>query len=101
MGDAGSDILGWVFFFSTWGLGFLAYLVLQVLTLVRLRGGARIFAALPLLPMAVVAAWTAYAYMEESNLWPIVLILVGFPAAAYLVVVWLVGRKRPAAPTAF
>ena len=65
-------------------LGVPGYFILQVLALTRLRGGWRLAAALPLLPMTAVVLYTIYAYSRGSNLFPLVLIFTGLPAAIYL-----------------
>lgn len=60
------------------------YLVLQVVLLRRYRGGWRLAAAVPALPMTGVLIYTVYAYQAGSNLFPLVLIFTSPFALLYL-----------------
>lgn len=72
------------------------YLVLQALALWRLRGGWRLAAAIPAVPMALVLAYTVVAYRAGSNLFPLVLIFTSPLALLYLLIVLFVRWKRQA-----
>ena len=70
-----------------------AYFVLQLWALVRLHGGARLAAALPLVPAMPLLAWCAHAYREQSNLWPLPFILFAPFAAVYLAIILVANRR--------
>jgi hypothetical protein len=70
------------------------YFVLQAWLLWRLRGGWRGAAAIPLLPMAAVLAYTFYAFLDGSNLFPLVLIFTAPIAALYLLAIMALRRLR-------
>jgi len=73
------------------GLGSaLVYLPLQVYTVVRWRGVWRLASLLPILLMVPVFAVTANAYAQQSNLWPIFLILAAPVSTGYLAVLLLI-----------
>jgi hypothetical protein len=69
-----------------------AYLVLQPLALLRLKGGWRIAAAAPLLVAIPTALWSLYALSHESNLWPITFILFSPAGTIYLLALLLARR---------
>ena len=71
----------------------LAYLPLQVYTVIRMRGVWRIVAIVPFLPMVRVFALTAYAYADESSLWPILMIFAAPVGTGYLAVLLIVRRS--------
>jgi len=75
-----------------------AYFVVQVALLRRLQDKWRKAAAAPLVPMGFVLAYTAWAYHDGSNLYPVVLIFASPLALIYLVVVLL--RSRGSGQTA-
>jgi hypothetical protein len=83
--------LGVLFFALIWG-SVLAYVVLQLYALVRCKGWWRGTALVALLGMTPVVWITIIGYNEESNLWPIFLILASPVAVAYLAVLLLVHR---------
>lgn len=74
------------------------YFVLQGWLMWRLRGGWRQAAAAPLWPMGAVLAYTAYAFLDGSNIFPLVLIFTAPMAFLYLTIIaglrWL--SRRPA-----
>jgi hypothetical protein len=70
-----------------------AYLPLQLYTLIRLQGMWRTVALVPILLMLPVFVVTANAYASESNLWPILLIFALPIATGYLVAVLIFSRK--------
>ena len=65
------------------------YFVLQPLLLFRVRDGWRRAVQAPLFPMAAVLAWTIYAGLKGSNLFPLVLIFTAPLADLYLLVILL------------
>ncbi|MGH7165332.1 MAG: hypothetical protein ACREIS_07400 [Nitrospiraceae bacterium] len=73
---------GALFFAAIWAGPF--YLVLQVVLLRRFRGGWRLAAAVPAVPMTGVLTYTVYAYQAGSNLFPLILIFTGPFALLYL-----------------
>ena len=78
------------------GLAAFAYPMMQIRALQQMRGGWRVLAAVPLLPMAYIIAVTLLALSEGSNLWPILLIFTAPIGTAYLgVLQWLHRRLAP------
>jgi hypothetical protein len=71
------------------------YLLLQVLTLWRWRGGWRRAAAVPLLLMIPVMLFCLYALAKGSNLWPLSMIFLSPVGFLYLGILWLLRRKSP------
>jgi hypothetical protein len=69
-----------------------AYFVLQVAALWRLRGGFQKAAAIPLVPMGAVLAYTVLALRDGSNLFPLVLIFASPLTSLYLAGVLLAER---------
>lgn len=69
--------------------GLLAYPVLQALTTWRMQRRWRLLSVVPLVPMAFVLALTVLALIEDSNLWPILLIFTAPLALLYLALLWL------------
>jgi hypothetical protein len=85
------------FFLAGWGLPFTLYVIAQTVAVVRLRGPARIWAAVPIPFMVLVLYVTLNAFVQQSNLWPIVMIFASPVALAYVVLVGIVvffTRKR-------
>jgi len=79
----------------TWSIPL--YFVGQVVALWRLRGGWRIAAAVPAVPMALLLAHAIYAFLAGSNIFPLLLIFTCPIALVYLLVLWAVWRvRRPA-----
>ena len=74
-----------------WG-GLLVYPPLQFNAVRKLRGTWRVFAGLPLLPMAFVLIVTIREFYHQSNLWPILLIFTAPIALLYLFVLTRVHR---------
>jgi hypothetical protein len=70
-----------------------AYVVLQVVALVRSSGGSRLAAALPLFVMVPVFALTLVAVVQESNLWPILMLVASPVALVYVAVVAFLARR--------
>jgi hypothetical protein len=92
LGNAISLLTGFVVMLAT-----PVYLLLQVWAPMKVSGGWRSAALAPLLPAIPLLIWCAYALSDESNLWPLPLILFAPFGAGYLVVVVAVGRNRAAA----
>jgi hypothetical protein len=92
-------VIGWLtFLLAGWGSFFSAYIVVQALTLLALRGPHRYFAAITLPVMGVVVAITLEALRHASNLWPIYLIFASPLALFYLLAVGITGLKQQAHP---
>jgi hypothetical protein len=76
----------------------LGYLPLQIIALVKWRGAWRWAAVAPLALMVPVIVYTAYAFAQDSNLWPIVLIFAA-PIATFglgiLFVIHYVTTRQP------
>lgn len=68
-----------------WG-GVLAYPILQFIAVKRMRGGWRVLAYLPLILMVFVFVITIVGFYQQSNLWPLILILVSPLVFLYLVI---------------
>jgi hypothetical protein len=70
------------------------YFILQGWLLWSLSGGWRTAAAAPLLPMGAVLVYTIYAFLDGSNIFPIVLIFIAPIAFVYLTIIaalrWLI-----------
>ena len=82
------DAFSWLrFWLWSWGLPFTLYALAQVIALVRLRGAARIWVALPAPFMAWVLYYTFDALAQKSNLWPIVLIFTSPVALTHVLAV--------------
>lgn len=69
------------------------YLILQIRMGLRYRGGWRTAALAPLVVMAPLLLYTAAAFVAQSNLWPLLLILVSPFAFGYLVIVGLLHAR--------
>ena len=70
-----------------------AYVVVQVVALMRSSGGSRMAAALPLFVMVPVFALTAVGLVQESNLWPLLMLFASPVALVYVIVVALLPRR--------
>lgn len=82
--DPGLDLLVML---AAWSIP--AYIVLQIYLFARSRGGWRTAVSLPLLGTVPLLAYSLYALMAGSNLWPLMMLFVMPFAFAYLVGVWL------------
>jgi len=74
------------------------YFILQICLFLRSQGGWRTAVALPLLGTVPLVAYTLYALLAGSNLWPLMMLFLMPFAFVYLVCVWLIKgiRGRPA-----
>jgi hypothetical protein len=75
-------------------LAVLGYTVLQAVALTRLSGAARAAASVPLVVMVPIVIVTLVAVAQQSNLWPLLLLLASPLALVYLAVVLLVAGAR-------
>jgi len=85
---------GWTLAVSAMGWSIPAYFILQIVLLWRWRGGWRLAAALPALPMAGFLAHAVYAYLRGSNLFPVFLLFLSPVALAYLLALLGVRKAR-------
>jgi hypothetical protein len=69
------QIIAVVFSVVNW-LGPLAWIALQVVALLGLRGKSQVFSVLALVVLVFVVASTYAGWRQDSNLWPILLILI-------------------------
>jgi hypothetical protein len=70
-----------------------AYVVVQIVALMRSSGGSRVAAGLPLFVMVPVFAFTAIALVQESNLWPLLMLFASPVALVYVSVAALLARR--------
>jgi hypothetical protein len=68
------------------------YFILQVWLPLRWAGGWRVAALLPLVVIAPAAVWSGYALADNSNLWPVPVILPSPLCFLYLLILWLMHR---------
>ena len=68
-----------------WG-STIAWIVFQLVALLRLRGRRRALSTVPLFAMSLVLAATYVAYRQHSNLWPLALIFASVPALVFLLI---------------
>lgn len=73
---------------ALWGCP-IEYPILQYIAIKRMSGVWRVFAYLPLIPMAVVLGVTVMAIFQESNVWPVLLIFVAPVLLLYLLVLFV------------
>ena len=69
-----------------------AYFIAQVYTLIKWKGGWRVASIIPAILMSGVLIYTVYAFIQESNLWPLVLIFVSPVAVGYLFLLALIKK---------
>jgi hypothetical protein len=84
-------LLGAALSLAMW-LPVLGYLIGQVVVPLRLHGGWRIAALVPVPFMAYILYVTVVGLQHESNLWPLMLILLSPAALTYLLIVYFAGR---------
>jgi hypothetical protein len=77
-----------------------AYVVVQIVALMRSSGGSRVAAVLPLFVMVPVFAHAAVGLVQASNLWPLLMLFASPVALLYVSVVALLARRSgtPIAP---
>ena len=92
-------VTGWLtFLVAGWGTFFTAYLIVQVVILATVKRPYLYWAAIPVPLMALVVIVTIQALLQESNLWPILLIFASPLALLYLLAVGITGLNRQAHP---
>jgi hypothetical protein len=64
------------------------YVLVQVIVLGKVRGAWRAAAALPLVAMLPLFVLAGYEYVQQSNLWPLMLILASPIAIVALAILW-------------
>lgn len=74
------------------GLSLPAYLILQVWLWRSSHGGWRRAALAPLLLMVPLLLYTVFAFLADSNLWPLVLLFLSPLACLYLLLLWIARR---------
>jgi len=80
-----------------WPLSVPAYVVVQIVVLLRSSGFGRIAAALPLVVMIPVFVLSGIALAQDSNLWFLLLYFTSPVALLYVVIVGFFVFVRPAA----
>jgi len=70
-----------------------AYVVLPVVAMMRTSGGTRMAAALPLFVMVPVFVHAAVGLVQESNLWPLLMLFVSPAALFYFTAVAFLPRR--------
>ena len=70
-----------------------AYVVVQVIALMRSSNGSRIAAALSQFVMVLVFVHAVVGLMQESNLWPLLMLFTSPIALLYVVVVAVLPRR--------
>lgn len=88
----GFDLLTLLIMLMGWSIP--GYLALQVYMLARYRDGWRKAAMVPLVLMVPLLAYTLFALLAGSNLWPLMLIFLTPLAFLYLVGMWLLKFSR-------
>ena len=81
------------FLLAGWGLPFTVYVLAQVFVPIRLRGAWRGLSLLPIPVMAYVVYATVAAFKQQSNMWPILFIIVSPVAAFFLVLLFFLTRN--------
>jgi hypothetical protein len=71
-----------------------AYFILQPWAAAQLTGGWRKAALLPLIPAIPLLLWCAYAFADQSNLWPVPFLLFAPFGTIYLVILLIVAKAR-------
>ncbi len=74
-------------------LTILAYVVVQVVALMRSSRGSRLAASLPLFVMVPVFVYAAVGLVQGSNLWPLLMLFASPIALLYVAVVALMARR--------
>jgi hypothetical protein len=74
------------------GWGIPLYFIVQILVLWRWRGGWRIAAAVPAVPMLLILGHAIFAFFAGSNIFPLFLIFTCLPALIYLVFLGVLRR---------
>ena len=89
------NIVDWMpFFLTSWGLPFTIYMIIQIGSILNLRGRKRKIAMVPIPVMILVVVSTIIGYQQKSNLWPIYLIIISPLAAFFVGLIWLSDSRR-------
>ncbi|MBN1473070.1 MAG: hypothetical protein JW914_00500 [Syntrophaceae bacterium] len=95
------DLYEWVsFFYTSWGLPFTLYLILQIGAVLHFRN-RKLNSILYPIPIMLLAVFiTVILYHKNSRLWPIYLIYVSLIAAIYILICWIKrgraeGKSKP------
>jgi len=80
-----NNVTGGLIKFSMSGGSLLLYIVLQAVSIKWTKGGWRIFAVLPLVPVVLILAATIFGLIQGANLWPMGIILLMPIILGYLV----------------
>lgn len=75
------------------GLPFTVYVLAQVFVPFQLRGAWRGLSLLPIPVMSCVVYATVAAFKQQSNMWPILLIIVSSVAAFFLALLFFLTRN--------
>jgi hypothetical protein len=94
----GESVAWFGFFFGGWGTSFSAYVVVQSIAMWTLKRSFWFAALIPLVAMLVVALATAQAYRHESNMWPMLMILVSPIAVLVVAAIEITGLRVQAHP---
>ena len=70
-----------------------AYVVVQVIALMRSSSGSRMAAALPLFVMVPVFVHAAVGLVQENNLWPLLMLFASPIALLYITLVAVLARR--------
>ncbi|MDQ6799253.1 MAG: hypothetical protein M3041_00285 [Acidobacteriota bacterium] len=79
--------VGW--FVSGWGVGFAAYVIVQIAAILTLRNRWRLISAIPVPFMVYIFIITVKGEHAGSNLWPLMMILFSPGAALGVLLVWV------------
>ena len=74
-------------------LCFPAYVIAQIVAIVRLRRGWRWASLVPVIPMIIVVVLTVEALLQQSNLWPVLLLFASPPALGFILVLFAFHRR--------
>jgi hypothetical protein len=90
--DFGESRMSWLAFFAVgWGLPLSFYCAVQTAAIWSLRGRWRVAVAAPIPLMVVVAGHMAWAYSQNSNLWPMTMLMTAPGAAVAVLAMWITG----------
>ncbi len=87
--------MNWLgFLFAGWGVPLAVYLALQIGAVVASERSWRLAVLTPVPVMAVVCGHMVWAYTQNANLWPIIMLMVSPGAALAAALLWLVAAVR-------
>jgi hypothetical protein len=82
------------FLFAGWGVPLAVYLAVQIGAVVASERTWRLAVAAPVPVMGVVCGHMVWAYTQNSNLWPIIMLMVSPGAALGAGLLWMVAAAR-------